>query len=332
MFTITIDDREQKILPFFKEKESYLKQNNILIKIDRITTGDYCISWNPDISRETDSIDHILFIIERKTWKDLASSIKDGRKNNLSKLLELKKEHPICKIIYLIEGPSRYSENKKICRIPYKNLQAHLDHLIQRDGVFIIYSKNNEDTYKRLFEFIKNYSTINPSPMLNIKGGENKNNSKKGLSILKKSFIKTDLDIIYDIWCCIPYITTKTATLFIEQNITINDFLLKTRDEVNVNKIYIMKYPSGFIIGKRANKITKIQNLTDKNNNKYYISMLTCIRGITKKTATLIINKFGMLDLLKNKVDKDKIINLKKTPKTIIGNKITNDIFKYFIN
>ena len=44
---------------------------------------------------------NILFVIERKTWTDLASSLRDGRKENNKKLLKIREETK-CQLIYLI--------------------------------------------------------------------------------------------------------------------------------------------------------------------------------------------------------------------------------------
>ena len=63
-YLILIDDREKNVIPFFEKIDSDIKY-----KIDRLTVGDYSVLYK----------DKILFIIERKTWVDLAASIKDGR-------------------------------------------------------------------------------------------------------------------------------------------------------------------------------------------------------------------------------------------------------------
>jgi ERCC4-type nuclease len=141
--TLIIDDREHAIIPYFKNI------TNINIEIKRITTGDYCIMIK----------NKIIIIIERKTWSDLANSIKDGRKENVNKLISLRNSTG-CKILYLIEGISRLKTDKLICNIPFKNLQAHLDHLILRDNISIIYSLNQQDTSVRIQELIKNYLSI----------------------------------------------------------------------------------------------------------------------------------------------------------------------------
>jgi ERCC4-type nuclease len=314
MFKLTVDDRETKIIPHLMRLS--LDKNNIILSVERITCGDYVVSWNG----------YVIFIIERKTLADMAASIKDGRKNNTKNLFKVKEQFPLCKIIYLIEGAARPSSTKKIGGIQYKNLQAHMDHLIQRDGIFIIYSKNNEDTAARLIEFIRNYSTIQPSPLAELPttGGE--------ISVLKDTHKRSDLDIIYNIWCCVPYITTKTATLFIDAKLSIGAFLRCDHPLAEKKSIYTMKYPNGTIIGKRADKIVKIQDLELDANRAVYAAMLACLAGITKKTALLVLETYSFADIINNRIPHEQISNIKKSSSRSIGNKAVDAIFKYFVN
>lgn len=92
----------------------------------RMTTGDFAIT----------SDGKCVAIIERKTWADLMASFKDDRVTNIEKLLALR-ESEECKIIYLIEGRPKPAKglNLKACR-------AHLDRLMFRDDVHIMYSES----------------------------------------------------------------------------------------------------------------------------------------------------------------------------------------------
>lgn len=140
---IIVDDREKAIIPFLNELTA---KYNIIYKVQRNQTGDYAIVYK----------ENILLLIERKTWTDLAASMRDGRKENVKKLLNLR-EQTGCKIAYLIEGDATPSFTKKYGRLPIKNLRAHLDHLMFRDDIHILYSKNEEYTAERLFELAQNY-------------------------------------------------------------------------------------------------------------------------------------------------------------------------------
>lgn len=144
-YSLIIDDRERHVTQYINDVKT-----DILYKITRINIGDYAIMYK----------DQIIAIIERKSWKDLASSFRDGRKENVEKLIELRNKIG-CKIMYLIEGKERYKETKRHGRIPFRYLEAHLDHLIFRDEIHIIYAKDVQDCLPRLFALITNISTIN---------------------------------------------------------------------------------------------------------------------------------------------------------------------------
>lgn len=143
---IIVDARERAVIPYM---EKYATDLHIDYIVKTITTGDYAICCNG----------HIVLIIERKTYADLASSIRDGRKENINKLLALRNATG-CRVAYLIEGAVSYPPGKLFSHIPYKNLRAHLDHLMLRDDVHMIYAANQNETASRLFEIAKNYSTI----------------------------------------------------------------------------------------------------------------------------------------------------------------------------
>ena len=306
---IVVDDREQAIIPFFKEFEF---SPNITYLVSRITTGDYSILYK----------DKILFIIERKTWKDLASSIKDGRKNNVEKLLKLREETG-CKILYLIEGNPLPNPNSNFCRIPYKNLRSHLDHLAFRDNIHITYSKDAKDTVARIVEIITNYLTITPSPL---EIYQDAYDSKiGGIEKLKEKKIISHESVVYKIWQCIPNITEKTSCLFVDYHIS--DLIL---GRITKADIYSMQYSNGYIIGKRSEKIWNSTRLT---NTPIFIKMLTQINGITKKTAEIILKNIDFEKLLLGEITSDMLANIHKIEKTKrrIGIKIANDIIKFFV-
>ena len=144
---IIADNREGAVLGHFVECS---KKYMIDYEKKQMTVGDYAICINGMIK----------IIIERKTWKDLAASMTDGRKHNVSKLINLR-EQTQCMIVYLIEGTPCPTLTKRFNRIPYKSLLAHLDHLQIRDGVHVIHTLDQEQTATRLFLLAVNYTTIN---------------------------------------------------------------------------------------------------------------------------------------------------------------------------
>ena len=300
---IIIDDREQSIIPFFN---GYDIPDNMEVCVRRVNVGDYNVVYKGNV----------LFSIERKTWKDLASSIKDGRKNNINKMVELRKNTG-CSLFYLIEGNPVPSRDSKFCRIPYKNLRSHLDHLMFRDNVFTIHSKSQKNTVFRIIQLIENYISIKPCPLLAF-------DEIKDDTVFN---IKIDEDaVIYKIWSCIPNITEKTACMFIERGHHISDLIL---GHIKESDIYSMNYDNGFIIGKRSKKIWSCSRYND-NNKKYFIKMLSQINGLTIKTATIILDTVNFENVLKGGITENEISEIKKNENRKIGPKLANLIIKYF--
>ena len=291
---LVIDDREKAI--------SNLLQENSEIKytVKRITIGDYALILN----------DNIEMIVERKTLKDLASSILDGRKDNIAKLIELRLQTN-CKIAYIIEGNTP-NYNRKINRIPYKNLLAHLDHLMMRDNVFILYTKSPEDTLERLTYLLKNISTIK-------KGGDNAKNitdteknitdSEKNITDTEKNITDNEIPILntniqntndllnqkivitipeIKFLSKIPGISLSMAEILYEKKITLN--LIYN----NISILEDIKYPSGRKFNYSKIKIKKLPAKTIK-------SILKEIPTIGEFKANLLVDEF--YDLLENKHD-----------------------------
>lgn len=316
MISLLVDDREHNVIPYFKESYEFI---NIIVK--RLTIGDYVIV------ETIDNIEKILFCFERKSHVDLSASIKDGRAENINKMIYLRDETN-CKLFYLMEGKTRYAPGKRFSRIPFKNLQAKLDHLMIRDNIFVIHSNDEEDTVARLIEFATNYLSIKPTanvPLLplTVSGGIKSDN----ISILSTNIQKTDLQITYNIWSSIPNITSKTATLFIA-DYHISDLFLGLISKIDIST---MKYPNGTIIGKRADKIIAVVNNDIVDNYACYIRILAELPMITKKTAALILVQVKFNDLLRGALTLQEIADIKKTPKMRIGLAAATNIYKFLI-
>jgi ERCC4-type nuclease len=299
---LVVDDRERLVLPHFTDQIN--KKYNHSIKTDRICYGDYAIYRGKKL----------LYLIERKSWKDLSASLRDGRKDNVNKLLHARDESG-CKLFYLIEGSARMSLTHKIARIPYKNLLAHLDHLMIRDNIHIIYSKNTSDTASRLIELMDNTMT------LNLPESDTKTDTVSCDFDLKKTLPTPDSSYINDIWNCIPGVSDATRACLSEKY-TLCDLI---RGNFDADAISNLTYGSGTVIGKkRAHKITSSLNCPD-----LYVKMLTCIKGVTKQTATLIIKEIGMDKLIEGKCLQD-LAELKKTEKRKLGQSVATEILRIF--
>ena len=235
-----------------------------------------------------------------------------------------------CKLFYLIEGNPIHKPTTKFCRIPYKNLRSHLDHLMFRDNIHIIHSKNQKNTVERICELIKNYMSIEPSPLLQFENSESNTDEKKtkdmGELLLKEKISITDDEILLKIWCCIPGINEKTAKLFIDLGYKINDLIL---GKIEKNTIKNIRYNDNCAIGKRSEKIYNCSQIK-KTNYKYFINMMSNVKGITKKTAGIILDEICFKSFIMGNIDIDSLASIKKTPKTSIGKKASSELLKLF--
>lgn len=114
---------------------------NIELKIKQIDIGDYCVI----IKESNRTINAIM--IERKTWKDLSASIKDGRMASQSYKLDYAKDKLGCMILYIIEGPVGYKDDTLVGNIPFKNLFAKIRHNLLRGHPYV-QTRDAEQTAK----------------------------------------------------------------------------------------------------------------------------------------------------------------------------------------
>lgn len=127
---IKIDCREKDLIPICKNLNE-----EIDYKIN-IETGNLLLG---DVIVEDDDGSEII-IIERKTWKDLAASIRDGRYAEQSYRLNNCDIHNH-NIIYLIEGDLKYY-NEKYTRIGKRSLLSAVTSIHYAKG-FSLYKTNN---------------------------------------------------------------------------------------------------------------------------------------------------------------------------------------------
>ena len=309
---IIIDKRERAIIPFFQ------KSAELPVFVEHMTVGDIAICYR----------DSVLIIIERKTWPDLAASMKDGRKANIEKLKALR-DTTKCQIAYLIEGAAFPNPTKKFCRIPHKNLRAHLDHLAFRDSVHMLYSKSDADTAARVFEVAKNYATITPSMLGD--GSKGKISSADGdrtpaqPSVLRPKHAPNDALIISNMWCACQNITNNNVNVFLNHPYKLKDLLLGA---IPKKDIAVMQYTSGVMIGeKRASNIVR-----SAKSAQTHAKMLAEIPSVTITTAKKILEVVSMEELLTLENAEELLSNIQKTEKTKIGKAAAKKIIKFVLS
>lgn len=119
---VIVDNREKEFVKAFSGMESF--------RFENMDVGDFKIG---------DSV-----YIERKTFSDLATSIKDGRyreqKVRLKSLVN-------CKVIYLIED-DKMLRNGRVCGMPVSTLMGAMSKCMLRDGFFVYQSSGVTESVK----------------------------------------------------------------------------------------------------------------------------------------------------------------------------------------
>lgn len=198
MLKLCIDDRERAIS---LQRDCFI----LPTEIKRITIGDFALLRCGEDGED----EEILAVFERKTLKDYASSIKDGRHENREKMLELRRETN-CKVYYLVEGPLNPSPATAYGKISYSTLQSSMDHLTWRDDIHVLRTPNISGTIERLNSFCRSIERLLE------KEGHVARKSAEGLS---KKHVKTPEEVVIQMWRCLPGVGFVTAKKNLENSL-----------------------------------------------------------------------------------------------------------------
>jgi ERCC4-type nuclease len=274
-----------------------------------INVGDYAIVL-------PGSTNALAAVFERKTWADLAGSIKDNRMTQQFKNMENIRRKTGCKVYYIIEGLMYRSDTTIVSRIPYKNLYAKLIHNSLRD-IHFIQSRSPEHTCVLLLKYtraiiklrslgeIRFGSTFNdkiqrliheyPEKKELVKLLEQDKSAVVGgspadMSELHEKVIKENSDIVINIFRQLPGAGLVIASELVK-HVTLRE-VFTGKKSATTEKIANIKCPSGMSIG--FVKARKIVNAPET----VYPKMLTQIRGVSDKIADFILQKYSMKSIL----------------------------------
>lgn len=237
-----IDYREHKLI-------EELTSRNIVFINDNLEIGDICIKCNGKT----------IYLIERKTIEDLASSIRDGRYKEQSFRLNDYglHNHHIC---YLIEGQlskykvSKFSKNK----IDKKIIHSAMCSLSFYKGFSIFQTENLYDTVDYIihtFDKIKkeNKEGCYVNSVLNQAEEKEEKEEKKYTSCikkLKKDYL-TPINIHIVMLSTIPGVSDTIATIIMDQYKTISNLIVEYQKNNQILKEFT------YIKNDKPKKLTK---------------------------------------------------------------------------
>lgn len=287
--------------------ESYIADNNkhnsklsynmgggdISLKIKQVTVGDYSIlikEKNSDSGKSAKTI--LAMVIERKTWKDLAASIKDGRINHQHENMHEIREEKGCHVLYIIEGNMSYQDDSKISNIPFKTLHAKIRHNTIR-GIPFIQTKNEQHTAKMIVDLsrdiLKMYRRGEIDFVKQNKIDENKEVVNNGVS---------DGNLLNDYRREVMEMNKKYRELFVHNGMTPNiiDEIDKIiQDAQNPKSIIQEPFDEGnsdFIIP---------ENMTTRAihaDSDIILLIWNSLPNVSAKSAVMLMNKFHISDVV----------------------------------
>lgn len=148
---LLVDDREHAIIAELNIIAAESEPR--LWSVKHLTCGDFQFITN---NAPADPI----LTIERKTYSDLARSVRDGRIHNVASLDSLRHDHPKMKIALLLEGTRPRSEREPIGGIPYKTIRTAIHSQIFHYDVHIFETSDVGDTAKYLLDLISDISSF----------------------------------------------------------------------------------------------------------------------------------------------------------------------------
>ena len=126
---IEIDYREREII-------ERLESTNLKYKIENLTVGDFILRSGEDV----------LFVIERKTIKDLCASIIDARfREQKQRLFETTND--ASKIVYILEGTKRIKGKGSLVKA---TIDSAIQNLVFKHHFKVIFSDSIDDTIDQL--------------------------------------------------------------------------------------------------------------------------------------------------------------------------------------
>lgn len=210
---LKVDVRERKVIP-------YLEEN--YIQIEQLACADYQLWYESQP----------IFFAERKTWKDLGYSLKDGRIWTFGKFKAASAEQGAIPIL-ILEG-RRLGMKRKRGGVHEEQLTKIIHTLMLHHNIHIIKTQNVEDTAKTLKQLRKHF----------IWGQTLKFGAAGPWTTDETKRMKQALT-------CIPGVSLMSATTFVEKGLG-----LKTLLQCPAEIMAEYTYPSGAKFGgKRAEKI-----------------------------------------------------------------------------
>ncbi|QII88581.1 pEP364R [African swine fever virus] len=301
MYFLVADHREHHVIPFLKTDFHHMHQNPIqknqaLLEIKQLFTGDYLICKSPST---------ILACIERKTYKDFAASLKDGRYKNRQKMLSLR-EQTNCQLYFFVEGPAFPNPQKKINHVAYASIITAMTHLMVRDHMFVIQTKNEAHSSQKLVQLFYAFS-------------------KEMVCVVPTSLTPTDEELCIKLWSSLSGISGVIGKI-LANTCSVAHLVSGKLPSQNIDQL---KTPSNRPFPK---KVKRMLISISKGNKELEIKLLSGVPNIGKKLAAEILKDHALLFFLNQPVECLANIQIAQKTRTIKLGMKRAEAIHYFLN
>ena len=239
--------------------------------------GDYSIMIP---SRYNPNRNIVAAVFERKTWKDLAASIKDQRAISQHKNMLGIRDSRGCFIYYIIEGNLTYTDDYSIAHIPFKNLHAKIRSMSLK-GVHSWQTRDQEDTARFLVNVARDISRLYRQESISFPLQETPtiNIFKQDLEVLLRRY-KDSTD---------PDISRIIANLGSDHN------GLTDRD---VAPAMTSEPVTSSVIAGDVQVPTDLTKRTESSHTDIIMNMWCAVPKVSNKTAPVLMEHINLIDLI----------------------------------
>lgn len=260
MFRLDIDDRDSDL---YMQFDGLGGKRKVDIRKVRLTTADG-VAWFQDL---------IKFCVERKTWNDMAASIKDGRIDQQLDNMRKLREETGCAVILIVEGTPR----KEHGHIDLDAIISKLDHIIFNNQAHVMFTRDISHTAERMLQLIDHMHVD-----LTYIGGKDKSDKEDLLTQMHEIGPEEQS---MQLFSAVKGISRNTARVFIKQRWSVLD--LYNCDVCE---------PISELVFESGNKFgtTRARGIIETmGTKKCWIDILKKINGVTKITAEKIMQDFN---------------------------------------
>lgn len=287
-FSLQVDQRERGLFPVLAAVLDADKYN-----IRTLARGDFAIVSTGEGGGDEERLHAI---IERKTLRDLAASLKDQRLENLDGLLEVRAECG-CDVWLLIEGPAFPAATTKYSRVSYSVLEALILDASIRDGIYVCRSKDDAGTAQLLQSLMGRYARCEELRAAGIVGGADGNHraghARALVMVRKERKTTTDASLVANMWAKLGGVSPAAGRLLLAEA-SVAEWVACARGGTHVSRLEAIRYPSGQRLSAKAR--TQLRRLLE-GDNANTAAFYGGAPSMSVKTARLITAEFPLARL-----------------------------------